>query len=190
MGRRRNNTRKQLRMQKRRRSFHRRRVARKQRGAGTHHVAVLLEFSLPERYPRNISNRQIEEIKRKIGDYIWDGHVPVAYYGVQNDYHIFKTLHSKSAYFDLKGGVGEAGEYPLNVFVDIELTLDQPSLENLNVSEDFTVGEELTPEDIVNLRSKIRYVVRNAAHNLIYKGIINNSHVFVSDPNVVHDRIY
>ncbi len=156
-----------------------RRRVRAQRGAGAHYVATSLEFELPGRYPHTLSEEKIEEIKTKIGDYFLAAKVPFTYFGIQNNYHIFTTLRSKSAYFNLSGG----SMYPTaGVFVDIELTLDNPDGEIL------TTPEELSSSDISNLKSKIRYMIKDSAQNLIYKGLFNNMHIFISDPNVIHGR--
>jgi hypothetical protein len=163
----------------RRRRVRRSRRRRIQRGAGAHYVAASLEFELPGRYPQTLSEEEIEEIKKNIGDYFFAAKVPFTYYGVQNDYHIFTTLRSRSAYFNLSGG---AADPTAGIYVDIELTLDSPDGEIL------TTPEQLSSSDLSNLKTKIRYMIKDSVQNLIYKGLFNNMHVFVSDPNVVHGR--
>ena len=133
----------------------RRRSARKLRGGNQEmYVAASLEFELPGRFPLKLSEENIEEIKMKIGQYFADNKVPFTYYGTENKYHIFTTLRSRSAYFDLSGGSIEQ-EPTAGVFVDFEISLDsiEPST--------------LTSQDISNLKTKIRSTVNAAASHLI-----------------------
>lgn len=143
------------------------------------YVAASLEFELPEKFPVTLSEEQIEEIKMKIGKYFGAGKVPITYFGQDNDYHIFTTLGSKSAYFNLSGGSAEPSA---GVYVDFEVTLDSHD------GQFIMMPPNLTSSDISELKTKIRYMVKDSAQNLIYKGLFNNMHVFVSDPNVIHGR--
>ncbi len=153
-------------------------VKRRKKGGflNEHYVATSLEFEIPGRYPTTLSEEDIEEIKTKIGDYFSANKVPFTYYGTQNNYHIFTTLRSRSAYFNLSGGTLEHTPVSAGIFIDIELTLDS------------IVPEHLSPTDISNLKSKIRSMVKDNAQNLLYKGLFNNTHIFISDPAVVHGR--
>ncbi len=147
--------------------------SRRQSGGSAHYVAASLEFELPGKFPLTLSEEEIEEIKMKIGDYFSAAKVPFTYYGIQNNYHIFTTLRSRSAYFNLSGGYIDP---TAGVFVDIELTVDAMA------------PEQLSSSDISNLKTKIRYMIKDSVQNLIYKGLFNNMHVFISDPNVIHGR--
>ncbi len=160
-------------MARRTRRRNRRKRSYKQRGGSTHYVAASLEFELPGKFPQTLSEEEIEEIKMKIGDYFSAAKVPFTYYGIQNNYHIFTTLRSRSAYFNLSGGYIDQ---TAGVFVDIELTVDAMA------------PEQLSSSDISNLKSKIRSMIKDSAQNLIYKGLFNGMHVFITDPNVVHGR--
>jgi len=140
-------------------------------GAEDYYVAASLEFELPEKFPHTLSENDIEEIKLKIGQYFADNKVPFTYFGTENNYHLFTTLNSKSAYFDLRGGGAQE-----SVFVDIEISLD-------------TIAPKiLSSQDITNMKAKIRYAVKDSAPYLIYKGLFGNVHVFVNDLSVIHGR--
>ena len=152
-----------------------RRSARKQKGGSEMYVAASLEFELPGRFPLILSENHIEDIKMKIGQYFADNKVPFTYYGTENQYHIFTTLRSRSAYFNLSGGSIEQ-EPTAGVFVDFEISLDS------------VVGPQLTTQEINDLKTKIRYTVKDSAQYLIYKGLFSNMHVFVTDYNVIHGR--
>lgn len=155
----------------------RRRSVCKQRGGNNQgmYVGASLEFELPGRFPQTLDENQIEDIKMKIGQYFADSKVPFTYYGTENQYHVFTTLGSKSAYFNLNGG---SMEPTAGVFVDIEISLDSiaPII--------------LTSKDISDLKAKIRYIVKDSAQYLIYKGLFSNMHVFITDHNVIHGRVF
>ena len=154
----------------------RRRSVRKLRGGNNQemYVGASLEFELPGRFPQTLSEEQIEDIKMKIGEYFAANKVPFTYYGTENQYHVFTTLGSKSAYFNLSGG--SMDQPSAGVFVDIEISLNS------------IAPTTLTSKDISDLKAKIRYTVKDSAQHLIYKGLFSNMHIFITDPNVIHGR--